>query len=374
MSKYGIPVPKGRVASTADEAEAICRDLGGKAVVKAQVYAGGRGKAGGVKLVSSPEEARDYAASLIGTRLVTVQTGPEGAPVRTVLVEEPASVARELYLAITVDRISRGPVVIASAAGGMEIEEVAETQPDKIAREGVDIAVGLQPFQARRLARTLGLEAKFQRSATAIMTSMYKLFMENDLTLIEINPLVVSTDDKLVAVDAKVSVEDDALFRHPELSSMGDPEQGTPLEMEAEASGIAYVKLDGTVGCLVNGAGLAMATMDLVRGAGAHPANFLDVGGSADEAKVAKAVNIMLSDPDVESILVNIFGGILRSDIVARGIVNAYTERASKIPLTVRMQGVQVEEAREVLKELGPGVTFADTLLEVEEKLKVAGS
>ena len=374
MSQYGIPVPRGQVASTASEAEAICRDLGGKAVVKAQVYAGGRGKAGGVKLVSSPEEARDFAASLIGTRLVTAQTGPEGAPVRRVLVEEPAEVDRELYLALTVDRISRGPVLIASAAGGMEIEEVAATQPEKIAREGIDIAVGLQPFQARRIAHILGLGPKFQRPATAIMTSMYKLFMENDLTLIEINPLVVSTDEKLIAVDAKVSVEDDALFRHADLSSLGDPEQGTPLEMEAEASGISYVKLDGTVGCLVNGAGLAMATMDLVRGAGAYPANFLDVGGSADEAKVAKAVNIMLSDPDVESILVNIFGGILRSDIVARGIVNAYGERESKIPLTVRMQGVQVEEAREVLTKLGPIVTFADTLLEVEEKLKGAWS
>ena len=369
-----MSVPKGRVASTPEEVAEICRELGGKAVVKAQVYAGGRGKAGGVKLVNSPEEGREYAEGLLGTQLVTVQTGPEGVPVRKVLVEEPADVGRELYLALTVDRTAQGPVFIASAAGGMEIEEVAETQPGAIAREGVDIAVGLQPFQARRIARGLGLDAGQQRGAARILGSLYKLFMERDLTLVEINPLVVTGNGSLVAVDAKVSVEDDALFRQKDVAGWGDPEQETPLEVEASEYGIAYVKLDGSVGCLVNGAGLAMATMDLVRGAGATPANFLDVGGGADEAKVAKAVNIMISDPDVESILVNIFGGILRSDIVARGIVQAYEETGSKIPLTIRLQGVQVDEARAVLDASGLEVTFADTLLDVEARLAEARS
>ena len=368
LAEYGVPVPKGRVAATPEEVAEICRELGGAAVVKAQVYAGGRGKAGGVKLVNSPEEGSEFAAGLLGTQLVTVQTGPEGVPVRKVLVEEPASVARELYLAITVDRSAQGPAILASAAGGMEIEEVAETDPDAIAQEGVDVAVGLQPFQVRRIARGLGLDARQQRSATRILTAMYNLFMERDLSLIEINPLVVSDDGGLVAVDAKISLEDDALFRHKDLADWGDPEQEAPLEVEAAEYGIAYVKLDGSVGCLVNGAGLAMATMDLVRGAGATPANFLDVGGGADEAKVAKAVNIMLSDPDVESILVNIFGGILRSDIVARGIVNAYQESGSQIPLTIRLQGVQVDEARAVLDASGLEVTFADTLLDVEAR------
>ena len=374
LASCGVPVPRGRVAATPEEVVEICRELGGKAVVKAQVYAGGRGKAGGVKLVNSPEEGREFAQGLLGTRLVTAQTGPEGAPVRRVLVEEPAQVDRELYLALTVDRTVQGPVLIASAAGGMEIEEVAETQPDAITREGVDIAVGLQPFQARRIARGLGLDARQQRSATQIMTSIYRLFMERDLTLIEINPLVVVKDGSLVAVDAKISVEDDALFRQKDLASWGDPEQETPLEVEAAEYGISYVKLDGSVGCLVNGAGLAMATMDLVRGAGATPANFLDVGGGADEAKVAKAVNIMLSDPDVKSILVNIFGGILRSDVVARGVVQAYQETGSEIPLTIRLQGVQVEEARVVLEESGLKVSFAETLVDVEARLSEARS
>ena len=369
LANFGVPVPKGRVASSPEEVAEICRELGGTAVVKAQVYAGGRGKAGGVKLVNSSEEGVEYARGLLGTRLVTVQTGPEGVPVQRVLVEEPAQVDRELYLALTVDRSAQGPVFIASAAGGMEIEEVAETQPEAIAREGVDIAVGLQAFQARRIARGLDLDAGQQRSAARIMAAMYKLFMERDLTLIEINPLVVSKDGSLVAVDAKVSLEDDALFRNKDFSDWGDPEQETPLEVEASEYGIAYVKLDGSVGCLVNGAGLAMATMDLVRGAGATPANFLDVGGGADEAKVAKAVNIMLSDPDVESILVNIFGGILRSDIVARGIVRAYEETKSEIPLTIRLQGVQVDEARAVLDESGLQVSFAETLMDVEARL-----
>lgn len=372
MSKYGIPVPRGQVASTPSEAEAVCRDLGGKAVVKAQVHAGGRGKAGGIKVVNSPQEAHDFAASLIGSRLVTAQTGPEGVPVQKVLVEEPAQVARELYLALTVDRAFQGPVFIASAAGGVEIEEVSATDPEKITNEGVDIAVGFQPFQGRRVSHALGLETDQVRPATQIMTAIYKLFMDQDCSLVEINPLIVTANGNLVAVDAKINLEDDALFRHPELVSLADPEQEDPLEVEASQSGISYVKLEGTVGCLVNGAGLAMATMDLVKEAGTAPANFLDVGGSADEDKVAKAVNIMLSDPSVKRILVNIFGGILKSDVVARGIVKAYSQREAKIPLVVRMQGTNVEEGRQILADSGLNVSFASTLIEVEEKLKTA--
>ena len=363
-------MPRGQVASTPDEAQAICHDLGGQAVIKAQVYAGGRGKAGGVRLVASPQEGRKYAGSLIGSRLVTAQTGPEGVPVQKVLVEEPVQVEKELYLAITVDRSSQGPVYIASPAGGMEIEEVAAKEPEKIFNEAVDIAVGLQPFQGRRLARALGLDGQLARPAAELMASLYKLFMEQDCSLVEINPLVVTADGTLAAVDAKVNLDDDALFRHADLAPLSDPEQEEPLEVEASQSNIAYVKLDGTVGCLVNGAGLAMATMDLVKGVGASPANFLDVGGGADEEKVAKAVDIMLSDSDVKGVLVNIFGGILRCDIVARGIVKAYEAKDAQIPLVVRMQGTNVDQGREILSSSGLKVTFASSLTEVAEKLK----
>ena len=339
-------------------------------MIKAQVYAGGRGKAGGVRLVDSPQEAHEYAGSLIGSRLITAQTGSEGVPVQKVLVEEPAQVARELYLALTVDRAFQGPVFIASPAGGVEIEVVATTEPKKIFNEAVDIAVGLQPFQGRRLSRALGLQGEQVRPAAQMMASVYKLFMELDCSLVEINPLVVTADGHLLAVDAKVSLEDDALFRHPDLASLSDPEQEEPLEVEASQARVSYVKLDGTVGCLVNGAGLAMATMDLVKGVGASPANFLDVGGTADEEKVAKAVNIMLSDPEVKGILVNIFGGILRNDIVARGIVDACAKKGAQIPLVVRMQGTNADEGREILSGSGLRVTFASSLAEVAEKLK----
>ena len=366
-------MPKGRVASSPEEADAICRELGGAAVVKAQVYAGGRGKAGGVRLVSSPSEARDFAASLIGSRLVTHQTGPQGVPVHKLLVEAPAEIDRELYLAITVDRRSQGPLFIASASGGMAIEELAATDPDKIKNEPVDIAVGLQPFQTRRLSHALGLEKAQFAPAGRIMASIFNLFMEQDCTLVEINPLVV-TGSGLLAVDAKVDFEDDALFRHSELSALADPAQQEPLELEASRNSIAYVKLDGTVGCLVNGAGLAMATLDLVQKAGLSPANFLDVGGAADVEKVTKAVDITLSDPDVTSVLVNIFGGILRCDVVAHGIVAAYAQRGATVPLTVRMLGTNVEEGRKILGESGLTVAFADTLNEVEQSLKAVAA
>ena len=371
LAKYGVPVPRGDVASNADEVWSICRDLGGKAVIKAQVYAGGRGKAGGVRLVSSPQEGYEYASSIIGRRLVTVQTSPDGAPVQKLLVEESIQVVQELYLALTVGRSFQGPVFIASSAGGMEIEEVALNEPERIFNQAVDIAVGLQPFQGRRLALSLGLDSHLVGLTSQLMSAIYKLFMENDCSLIEINPLVVTADGSMVALDAKVDLDDDALFRHSDLAQLTDPDQEDHLEVEASQSNIAYVKLGGTVGCLVNGAGLAMATMDLVKGVGASPANFLDVGGGADEMKVAKAVDIMLTDSDVKLVLVNIFGGILRCDVVARGIVEACEKKACQIPFVVRMQGTNVDEGKKILASSQLNVTFALSLSEVATKLKV---
>ncbi|MQF69917.1 ADP-forming succinate--CoA ligase subunit beta [SAR202 cluster bacterium AD-804-J14_MRT_500m] len=368
LEQYNIPVPRGQVALSAEEAQTICQELGGKAVIKAQVYAGGRGKAGGVKLVNSPDEAHGYVASLIGSNLVTQQTGPEGVPVHKVLIEDPADIEQELYLAITIDRVTQGPMFIASASGGMAIEELAITHPERIVTQGIDIAIGVQPFQARRINRELGLSKELATSATRIMSSIYELFMACDCTLIEINPLVV-TPGGLIAVDAKIELEDDALFRNTGFADWSDPAQRSNLEVDASQSNIAYVKLDGSVGCLVNGAGLAMATLDLVQNAGLKPSNFLDVGGDADINKVTKAVDIMLSDPDVSAVLVNIFGGILRCDVVATGIVAAFAERKSRIPLTVRMSGTNVDEGRNILSQSGLAVTFANTLNELEQCL-----
>lgn len=364
-------MPKGYVSSTAAEAKKACTDLGGKAVVKAQVYAGGRGKAGGIKLVDSSQEAYEFTSSIIGRNLVTAQTGSAGVPVNKVLVEAPAKVTSELYLALAIDRTAQGPVFIASSAGGMEIEDVASKNPEQIINEAIDIVVGVQPFQARRITKGLGLGREFVGSISHILTAMYQLLWDLDLSLLEINPLIVSEDGSLIAVDAKINIEDDALYRRPHLSDLSDPDQEDPLEIEASQAGIAYVTLDGSVGCLVNGAGLAMATMDLVCGAGTHPANFLDVGGSANEDKVAKAVDIMLSDQKVKVVLVNIFGGILRNDIVARGIVKAYNERNSELPLVVRMQGTNVSDGRQILEDSTLQVSFADTLLELEEQLVI---
>ena len=356
------------MALSAEEAQTICQELGGKAVIKAQVYAGGRGKAGGVKLVNSADEARGYVASLIGSNLVTHQTGPEGVPVHKVLIEDPADIEQELYLAITIDRVTQGPMFIASASGGMAIEELAITHPERIVTQGIDIAIGVQPFQARRINRELGLSKELATSATRIMNSIYELFMACDCTLIEINPLVV-TPGGLIAVDAKIELEDDALFRNTGFADWSDPAQRSNLEVDASQSNISYVKLDGSVGCLVNGAGLAMATLDLVQNAGLKPSNFLDVGGAADINKVTKAVDIMLSDPDVSAVLVNIFGGILRCDVVATGIVAAFAERQSRIPLTVRMSCTNVDEGRNILSQSGLAVTFANTLNELEQCL-----
>ena len=370
LARYGVPVPEGGVASTSEEARDIARRLGGRAVVKAQIHAGGRGKAGGIKVVRSAEEAEQAAAALLGKCLVTSQTGPQGVTVGKVLVEEVAETTRELYLGLTIDRAFLGPVLIASESGGMEIEEVAAKEPEKIFKEGIDSLIGFQPFQGRRVSFALNLSPELLRPCAELVVALYKVFVENDCSLVEVNPLAVTQDGRMVALDAKLSFDDDSLFRHPELREWRDPGQEEPLEAKAQEYGISYVKLDGNVGCLVNGAGLAMATMDVIESAGARPANFLDVGGGASEDKVAGALDIMLSDPHVDRILVNIFGGILRCDIAARGIVRACNEKGNELPILVRMLGTNVEEGKAILKDSGLKVTFAESLAEVVQKIK----
>jgi succinyl-CoA synthetase beta subunit len=370
MAKYGIPVPKGGVAATPEEAKKVATDLGGKVVVKAQVHAGGRGKAGGVKVVGNPEEAAEFTKSILGTQLVTFQTGPEGVPVGSVLVEETMDIVKELYLAMLIDTSTRSIVVIASEAGGMDIEEVADTTPEKILRVVVDSTVGLQPFQGRQLAYGMGMAPELVRPAADLMMKLYKLFVEQDCSQAEINPLVVTGDGRVLPVDAKLTIDDDAMFRHKDLDSLRDAGQEDPLESQAHDIGVIYVRLDGDVGCLVNGAGLAMATMDVVTNVGAKPANFLDVGGGADEERIRAAVGILLSDPNVKRVLVNIFGGILRCDMLARGLVAAYADKKSTAPLVVRMLGTNAEEGRQVLSESGLNVTIAHTFNEAAEALR----
>ncbi len=372
FSRYGIPVPAGSVARSPEEARLATQNQGGRAVLKAQVHAGGRGNAGGIKLVHSPQEAEETARSMLGKNLVTRQTGAGGAPVYQLLVEEVAEIRQEAYLAITVDPEHRGPVVLVSAKGGMDIEEVASADPGEIPAEPVDPLLGLMSFQSRRLAQALGLSPDLVSDAGKAIGALYRLFIENDCSLVEINPLAVVGDGRLVALDAKVTVEDDSLFRHPGLRDLRDPEQEDELEARAADLDISYVNLDGHVGCLVNGAGLAMATLDATMEAGAAPANFLDVGGGASDEKVASAVEIILSDPKVDSVLVNIFGGILRCDIAARGIVNAYQNMESAKPIVVRMLGTNVEEGKAILRDSPLPVIFADTIGEAAQLVRSA--
>ena len=374
FARYGITVPKGRVATTPEEAAEIAKELGGRAVVKAQVHAGGRGKAGGIKLVDSPGEAADAAEALIGSTLVTFQTGPEGVPVGSVLVEEFVDVETEMYVGMAVDGAAEGIVAIASAAGGMEIEEVAETTPEKIITVAVDPVLGLQPFQGRKIAYGLGVAPELNRPVAGLVASLYKLFEENDCSLVEINPLGVTADGRVLAMDAKIDIDDDAMFRHRDLAGLRDVEQEDPLEVEASEFNISYVKLDGDVGCIVNGAGLAMATMDVTHAAGAAPANFLDIGGGADEAKVSKALEIVLSDESVRRVLVNIFGGILRCDEAARGFVMASEKVPEKMrPMVVRMLGTNADEGRQTMAESGLDVVLVDDLNQAAEAIRNAG-
>ena len=370
FARYGIPVPRGIVASTPAEAQAATEELGGRSVVKAQIHAGGRGKSGGVQLVRSPEEASAAAEKMLASNLVTPQTGPEGAPVEKLLIEELADIKHELYVALTIDRGHRGPSLLVSTQGGMDIEEVAAKNPEDIHTEPVDPLSGLMPFQTRRLVRQLGLDQAVASEASRVLSASYRVFVENDCTLVEINPLIVTGDDRVVALDAKINLDDDSMFRHADLFEYRDINQEDPLEAQASDLDIAYVNLDGDVGCLVNGAGLAMATLDVTNAAGAAPANFLDVGGGATPEKVASAVKIILSDTKVKRVLVNIFGGILRCDIAGEGIVLAYKETGSTIPLVVRMLGTNVVEGKEILGASGLPVVFADTLTEASDAIK----
>jgi succinyl-CoA synthetase beta subunit len=369
FSAYGIPIPDGTVARTPTEAADAVTSYGGRGVIKAQVHAGGRGLAGGVKVVNSPQDGEEYAGALLGSQLVTHQTDANGVPVDQVLVEELADIATEMYVAITMDRNHRGPVLVASAAGGMSIEEVAATNPDAIITEAVEPGLGLMPYQCRRMAARLGMSGTTARQGAEILASLYRIFSDNDCTLVEVNPLIVTGDGSVVALDAKMDVEDDALFRHSDLRELRDRSQEDQLEARAADDDIAYVSLDGTVGCLVNGAGLAMATLDVANAAGASPANFLDVGGGATEEKVATAVGIILSDPKVSQVLVNIFGGILRCDVAARGIVMAFEEHQATQPLVVRMLGTNLEDGKQILADSGLNVTFTDTLTEAAAAL-----
>jgi len=374
FADYGIPVPRGRVADTPAAAARAADELGGRVVVKAQVHAGGRGKAGGVKLVDSPADAAQAAEDMLGSTLVTFQTGPEGAPVGSVLVEEVVEVENELYVGMAIDGAAEGAVAIASAAGGMEIERVAEETPEKIISVAVDPVLGLQPFQGRKLAYGLGLDGALNRPAAAVMSALYRLFEENDCSLVEINPLGVTADGRVLAMDAKIDIDDDAMFRHRDIAAMRDVSQEDPLEVEASEFDINYVKLDGDVGCIVNGAGLAMATMDVTHAAGASPANFLDIGGGADEEKVAKSLEIVLKDESVKRVLVNIFGGILRCDVAARGFVMAAQRSPDAMrPLVVRMLGTNAEEGRATLAESGLDVVLVDDLSQAAQAIRAAG-
>ena len=373
FSQAGVSVPEGRVATTPQEAREIAESLGVSAVVKAQVHAGGRGKAGGIKIVISPDEAEQAAISMIGTLLVTEQTGPEGVPVNSVLVEEALDVSQELYVGMVVDATVGGVVLMASEAGGMDVEEIAERMPGKILRALVDPMLGLQPYQGRKLAYGLGVKPELVRPITDLMGNLYELFQKYDCTLAEINPLVVTADGRILAADAKLGIDDDALFRHPEILKLRDPEQEDDLEAKAREFGISFVKLSGAVGCLVNGAGLAMATMDVTMEAGAAPANFLDVGGTASEEKVSEAVKIIFSDPDVTGVLINIFGGILACDVVASGILRAAEEASQAVPpMVVRMLGTNAEEGRRLMVESGLNVTLVNDLASAAKAIKAA--
>ena len=371
LDRFGVPTPKAEVASTPEEAKEIASRIGGRVVVKAQVHAGGRGKVGGVKLVDSPEEAQEVAAGLIGSRLVTNQTGAAGVPVEKVMVAEILDIKEELYLSIVIDGDIGSPVVMASTEGGVEIEEVAEATPEKIFRVAGDPLIGLTTYHARDIAMALDVPAKSLRAATKLISDLYNVFVENDCSLVEINPLVVTEDDQVIALDAKINLEDDSLFRHTDLAGLRDPNQQDPLEQRADQSDLAYVKLEGgRVGCMVNGAGLAMATMDITKSAGADPANFLDIGGSADQKRIEEAFKIIIDDDDVEMILVNLFAGIARSDVVAQGIVAAARETNATVPMVVAMRGTNAEEGIQILADSGLNITGAPDLAGAAEVLK----
>ncbi len=367
LRRYNVPTPRGEVAYTADEAKAVAEKLGGRVVVKAQIHAGGRGKGGGVKLGDGPDEARELASKILGMTLITHQTGPEGRLVKRVLVEETLPIAREIYLGVTLDRALGKPVLMASTAGGMEIEEVAASDPDLILREVIEPGVGLAGYQARRLAFKLKIEGEAFKGAVAAMQALAKAYDELDAGLIEINPFVITDDGRAVALDAKLDVDDNALYRHADIVKLRDLEEEEPLETDAIDHGLNYIKLDGNVGCMVNGAGLAMATMDIIQYAGGMPANFLDVGGGANADQIKNGFRIILSDPNVKAILINIFGGILRVDVLAEGVIAAAKELDIAVPIVLRLEGTKVEEGRKLLEESGMNFTVAPDMKEAAE-------
>jgi succinyl-CoA synthetase beta subunit len=370
LGRFGVPVPKGQPASTPEEAAAAFSSLGQpKAVIKAQIHAGGRGKAGGVKLIASADEASAFATRLLGKPLVTHQTGPEGRVVRRVYLEEASQVARELYLGMVVDRKAAAVAVIASTEGGMEIEEVAAKTPDRIITDPIDPLLGMAPFQARRIAFALGLKDKQVGQFAALLGALYRAFVETDASLIEINPLVVTADGRVICLDAKISFDDNGLFRHPDVRELRDPNEEDPAETEAAKYDLSYVHLDGNIGCMVNGAGLAMATMDIVKYYGAEPANFLDVGGGANTQKIAAAFRILLSDSRVKAVLINVFGGIMQCDVLARGVVEAAREVKLGIPLVVRMEGTNVKEGKQILAESGIKVIAANDMADAARRV-----
>ncbi len=373
LDGFGAPVPKGEGVATADDAAKAFNDLGQtKAVVKVQIHAGGRGKAGGVKVVNSAEEARAFAAKWLGNKIVTHQTGPEGRIVRRMYVEEASEVARELYLGLVVDRKAQSVAVIASTEGGMEIEEVAAKTPERIMTEPIDPLLGVSAFLGRKIAFGLGLKDKQVGQFVTLLTALYKAFIGTDASLIEINPLVVTKDGKVICLDAKMSFDDNGLFRHPEIRELRDPNEEDPAETEAAKFDLSYVHLDGNIGCMVNGAGLAMATMDIVKHYGAEPANFLDVGGGASTEKVAAAFRIILSDQRVKGVLINIFGGIMRCDVLAQGVVEAAKQVNLSVPLVVRMEGTNVVEGKKILAESGIKVIGATDLADAARKVTEA--
>ncbi len=372
LSRYQVKVPRGRKVESVADAVAAADSLGYPVVVKAQIHAGGRGKAGGVKLARSRGDVEKYAGEILGKKLVTPQTGPEGKEVRKLLIEEGVNIDRELYLSFLIDRAIGWPIVIASQAGGMEIEKVAAETPEKILRAEIDPAVGMRPHQARRLAFELGLSGDVHKNAVSFLLSLYQAFRGLDASLVEINPLLVTKEKQVMALDAKLSVDDNALFRHPDVKELRDLAEESPLEVEASKFSLNYIKLDGSVGCMVNGAGLAMATMDIIHHAGGAPANFLDVGGGASPEQVKNAFRILISDPQVKAVLINIFGGILRVDRLAEGVIAAVKELDVKVPVVIRAEGTNVESGKKMLAESGLDFVTADSMKEAAEKAVAA--
>src|SRR5438132_2308759 len=370
LARFGVPVPRGEVISNPAEAPAVAERLGTSVVVvKAQIHAGGRGKGGGVKLAKSPDEAERIDRQMIGMTLVTHQTGPEGRKVQRVLIEEGLQIERELYLSLLIDRAAGRPVIIASAAGGMDIEEVAAKEPGKILREHVDPATGVLPFQARKLAFAMGLDAGPAGKMVKVLDAIYKAFIETDASLVEINPLILTKGGDLIALDAKVTVDDNALYRHHDIREFRDLSEEDPLEVEASKFSLNYIRLDGNIGCMVNGAGLAIATMDIIKLAGGEPANFLDVGGGANAEQIKNAFRILMADKNVKAVFINIFGGILRCDVLAAGVIAAVKELGVPVPIVIRMEGTNVEEGKRMLHESGLNFTTADSMNEAADKV-----